>query len=76
MDHLNADQKFNLLKLFPEYYAIFSKNLSTLDHTDKVVHTIELLHDTLTKTMPIPIPKALQSDALNQLNEMQEAGII
>lgn len=76
LKHLNTCQKEKLLSLLMKYAVVFSKSLKTLGHTDLVVPDIQLIHNIPLKTLPLPIPHHLKKEAIDQLNLMQEAGVI
>ena len=76
LEHLSPEQKDKFLRLFSLKAQAFSKSLKTLGHTDLVSPQINLLNTMPIKTLPYPVPQALEQEALKQLNEMLEAGII
>lgn len=76
LSHLSESQQKILLNLLMSNYPAFSKSLFTLGHTDKVIPRISLINKFPIRTLPFPIPQALQAEALQQLTELQEAGLI
>lgn len=76
LSHLNELQKNKLTGILMENYAAFSKSLKTLGHTDKIKPTISLISDFPVRTLPFPIPQALQDEAYSQIKELEQAGLI
>lgn len=76
LDHLNSLQKKEMVEILEKYTQAFSKSLSTIGHTDLVTPQIDIRNSPPVKTLPYPIPQALQDEAKKQLNEMLAAGII
>ena len=76
LNHLKNSEKTEMLNLLLTHYAAFSKSLKTLGHTDRVVPNLRFINDFPIKTLPFPIPQSLQKVALDQINQLLEAGII
>lgn len=76
LEHLEPVQKTQLTNLLQENFSVFSKSLSSLGHTDKVVPRITFTSEFPIKTLPFPIPHALQKEARLQLDQLEAAGII
>lgn len=76
LSHLPPSEQQQLLKLLLDQSAAFSKSMKTLGHTDVVNPEIDFIQNIPLKTLPFPVPHYLQEEALRQLNEMKEAGII
>lgn len=76
LDHLPDNEKEHLQDLLMKNATAFSKNLRTLGHTDLVQPHLQFLNKNPIKSLPFPVPQALESEALQQLQEMQEANII
>jgi hypothetical protein len=76
LQHLSSSEQKQLENLLLENFAAFSKQLSTLGHTDKIVPEFSFTSEYPIKCLPFPVPYALQQTAKDQLNELQSAGLI
>lgn len=76
LNHLEEQQKKDISKLILENFACFSKSVHTIGHTDKIVPRLNFKSDLPLKTIPFPVPHALQDQIKKELDELQEAGII
>lgn len=76
LEHLLQFQKEKMLQLLMKNYAVFSKSLKTLGHTDAVKPHLECTSNYPIKCLPYPIPFSLQDQVKGQLRELQDADII
>lgn len=74
--HLSADEKDSISNLLKHNYAAFSSSLNTLGHTDRIVPKLNFTHDYPIKTLPFPVPQAIQSQAKSMLDELISANIL
>ena len=59
LEHLKQDQKDTLLKIFRNNFAAFSKSISTLGHTDRIIPSIKFNSDYPIRCLPFPVPQSL-----------------
>lgn len=76
LNHLSPNHRSKLQALLNKHKTAFSKSLKTLGHTDRIVPEINFTSDFPRKTLPFPIPQAIQAEAKTQINELLDAGII
>lgn len=76
LKHLPPNKAEILNNMLVKNYCVFSKSLNTLGHTDKIILNLKFINDYPIKTLSFPIPQALQKDALEQINQLLQAGII
>ena len=76
LHHLNDLQISELRSLLQKYFQVFSSSPKTLGHTDKIIPDLQFHSNYPVKALPLPIPFALHEETKNQLNILQEAGII
>ena len=62
--------------LLEEYAVVFSKSLKAIGHTDLITPEIKFTSSYPIRTLPFPMPQALQHEVKSQINELLEAGII
>lgn len=67
LDHLEKDQKEELLEFLMKNYQVFSKSYLTLGSTDAVIPEFKLLHNFPIQTKPYPIPKIAKQYAQQEL---------
>jgi len=76
VNHLSPHNRHQLQKLLSENAVCFSKSLATLGHCDRVIPNFKFTSDNPIRTLPIPIPYSIQDQIKEELNQMQQAGII
>lgn len=76
LSHLNTHDSKQLLKILLDNFAAFSKSSKTLGHTDKIIPEIKFINDYPIKTLPYPVPYALQKECKDQIDQLCEADII
>ena len=76
LTHLNEQQQQIMKEMLCKKAQVFSKSLKTLGHTDLVEPHINLLQAHPLKALPFPVPQALEQEALTQIQEMIDAGIV
>lgn len=76
LKHLPENQKNKLQELLLEYNSVFSSSMKALGHTDRIVPHIQFISDVPVRTLPFPVPQAIQEEAKKQLDMLIEAGII
>lgn len=76
LNHLSTDEKEKIKEILKSNFQSFSSSLNSLGHTDIIEPQIHFTTDYPIKTLPFPIPQALQAETKRQIDEMVEAGII
>lgn len=76
LNHLPPMQMNKLQELLGDHVTVFSSSMKTLGHTDRVVPHIQFISDVPVRTLPFPVPQAIQEEAKHQLDMLVEAGII
>lgn len=76
LNHLNVNESQQLATILNDNFQAFSTTLKSLGHTDRVVPELKFNHNYPIKTLPFPLPQAVQADAKQQLDELQAADII
>lgn len=76
LNHLNDEDKKDMLNLLMGNYEVFSKSYATLGSTDQVVPEFKLLHDFPLVTKPYAIPQIAKNFAREEISKLLKAGII
>lgn len=71
-----SNAKQNLINLIFEYADIFSTSLKTIGKCKLVAPPIEITDNTPIQCRPFPVPVALREHLKDQIDELEEAGII
>lgn len=74
--HLDSIESDQLIKLLLQNYSAFSKSPETIGHTDRVIPDLKFINDFPIKSLPFPVPYALQDECKEQISQLCEAGII
>lgn len=76
MQHLTHSERLSMQNILSQNWSAFSSSLKTLGHTDLIIPKIKFTQDYPMKSLPFPIPNALQAETKRQIDELLEAGII
>lgn len=76
LEHLPAHEAASIKEILIKHYGAFSSSVRTLGHTDRITPRISFSSDFPIKSLPFPVPFALQDSAFKQIQELLDAGII
>ena len=76
LNHLNKEEKFQMLDTLEEYKEVFARNPSEIGITNLVEHPVVLKDDIPICQRPYKIAKAHEPVLQESIKELLEAGVI
>lgn len=77
LEHLNNEEKQNVINICTKYSDIFALKHEPLNQTDTVMHTIPMPNNHLPiKVKPYRLPEAMRKEVTTQVSSLMDKGII
>jgi len=76
LDHLNEEERINLISLLKQYQHIEYKEGDQLSFSNQEKHIINTTHSSALHTKPYSYPQAYEQEVEHQIQDMLNQGII